>query len=156
MHWHIACSWNHTYECIVESTKSRLHILFKALCKPVYVKSISCKCTKAVYKLIRPNHILRWFGTGLKWFRSACIQLKRFKLLYKIHGVELLRLLFSKQSPSPIASKPKSSHVDTSPTTSKHVAEMQVAMLWLARWSISIFSYLGSGMYFLHKFLPGN
>ena len=100
--------------------KPCLHVLFKALRKPFYVKLISCKHTKAVFKPIWLNHIPRWFETGLKWFRRACKQLKRFKPLYKIQALTLPSLLFSKRSPSPIASKPRSSHAGMSPTASKH------------------------------------
>ena len=100
--------------------KPRLHIPFKALLKPVYVKPFSCKRTKAISKLIWLNHIPRWFETGLKRFRHVCKQLKRFKLLYKIQALTLPSLLFSKRSPSPIANKPRSSHAGMSPTASKH------------------------------------
>ena len=103
-----------------DHTKPRLHVLFKALRKPVYVKPISCKRIKAVSKPIWLNHIRRWFETGLKRFRRACKQLKRFKPLYKIQVLTLPSLLFSKRSPSPIASKPGSSHAGMSPTASKH------------------------------------
>ena len=91
-------------------------VQFKALCKPVYVKPISCKRIKPIWL----NHIPRWFGTGLKWFRHARKQLKCFKPLYKIQALTLPSLLFSKRSPSPIASKPRSSHAGMSPTASKH------------------------------------
>ena len=97
-----------------------VHVPFKVPCKPVYVKPISCKCTKAVSKPIWLNHIRRWFETGLKRFRRACKQLKRFKPLYKIQVLTLPSLLFSKRSPSPIASKSRSSHAGMSPTASKH------------------------------------
>ena len=66
---------------IVEAIEPRLHVPFKALRKLVYVKLILCKRTKAVSKPIRLNHIPRWFGTGLKRFRRACKQLKRYKPL---------------------------------------------------------------------------
>ena len=65
--------------------KPRLHVPFKALRKPVYVKPISCKRTKAVSKPIWLNHIRRWFETGLKRFGRACKQLKRFEPLYLFH-----------------------------------------------------------------------
>ena len=87
--------------------KPHLHVSFKALHKPVYVKPILCKRSKAVSKPIWLNHIRRWFETGLKRFKCACKQLKRFKPLYKIQALTLPSLLFSKRSPSLIASKPR-------------------------------------------------
>ena len=107
-----------TTHCTV--LKPRLHVPFKAFRKPVYVKPISCKRTKVVSKPIWLNHIRRWFETGLKQFMRACKQLKCFKPLYKIQVLTLPSLLFSKHAPSPIASKPRSSHAGMSPTASKH------------------------------------
>ena len=73
---------------VIVYLKPRLHVLFKALRKLVYVKPILCKRTKAVSKPIWLNHIRRWFETSLKWFRHVCKQLKRFKPLYKIQGID--------------------------------------------------------------------
>ena len=135
IHFHSVQIWLHIVTCVIThgckwvcmatllghqvvTHKPRLHVPFKALRKPVYVKPISCKRTKAVSKPIWLNQ--RWFETGLKQFRHACKQLKRFKPLYKIQALTLPSLLFSKRSPSPIGSKPRSSHAGMSPTASKH------------------------------------
>ena len=48
--------------------------LFKALCKLVYVKPISCKCMKTV--------------------RRVCKQLKCFKVFYKVDSVDTSKSAF--------------------------------------------------------------